>query len=84
MKITIFSTKSCAYCNSLKKWLNDKSISYIDYDINQNSAAAASMVKLSGQTSVPFSIVEYGENKMMKVLGFDRQKIESAIAEDNK
>jgi hypothetical protein len=42
--------------------------------------AAQTMVKLSGQMGVPFSIVEYENGKIEKILGFDRQKFESVLA----
>jgi glutaredoxin len=80
MKIIIFSAKSCAYCVSLKHWLDEKEVKYINYNVDQSPMAAQTMVKLSGQMGVPFSIVEYENGKIEKILGFDRQKFESVLA----
>jgi glutaredoxin len=74
MKITIYSTRSCPYCHALKNWLDEKSIEYTEYLVDQNPIAAQNMVRLSGQMGVPFSTIEYGkEGKLAKILGFDRQ-----------
>jgi glutaredoxin len=84
MKITIYSTEHCPYCVMLKRWLDEKSIKYTNFNVDQNPVAAQNMVRLSGQMGVPFSTVEYGDNKIEKVLGFDRAKFESIFKSENK
>jgi glutaredoxin len=83
MKITIYSTRTCAYCYALKKWLDEKSIKYTEYLVDENPIAAQNMVRLSGQMGVPFSTVEYGDDKQKKILGFDRQKFEAVFKAAN-
>ena len=80
MKITIYSTKTCAYCNMLKRWLDEKSVKYTAYSIDENPIAAQNMVRISGQMSVPFSTVEYDDGQTVNILGFDRQKFDIALA----
>ncbi len=79
MKITIYSTRSCPYCTMLKRWLDEKSVEYTNYNVDENPIAASNMTRLSGQMGVPFSTVEYGDNQMEKILGFDRPKFELAF-----
>jgi glutaredoxin 3 len=79
MKITIYSTRQCPYCVMLKRWLDEKSIEYTNYNVDENPVAAQNMVRLSGQMGVPFSTVEYGDKKMEKILGFDREKFEKVF-----
>jgi len=79
MKITVYSTKTCAYCKMLKGWLNDKSIEYTDYYVEENPFAAQMMVRLSGQMGVPFTTIEYDDGKIEKILGFDRPRFEAAL-----
>lgn len=79
MKITIYSTKTCAHCISLKRWLDEKSVKYTEYRVDENPIAAQNMVRLSGQMGVPFSTIEYDDGKQEKILGFDRPKFESVI-----
>lgn len=79
MKITIYSTRTCAYCHALKSWLDGKSIKYTEYLVDENPIAAQNMVRLSGQMGVPFSTVEYADGKQLNILGFDRQKFDFAV-----
>lgn len=74
MKITIYSTKTCGYCHALKSWLQDKKIDFTDYSVDINPIAARSMVNLSGQMGVPFSVIEKDDGSTVKILGFDRQR----------
>lgn len=64
----------------LKRWLDDKNVPYTDYLVDKNPFAAQNMVQLSGQMGVPFSTIEYGDGSMKKILGFDRAKLEAALA----
>lgn len=79
MKITVYSTKSCAYCKMLKSWLDSKSIEYTNYSVDENPFAAQMMVSQSGQMGVPFSTIEYEDGSVEKILGFDRQRFEAAL-----
>lgn len=80
MKITVYSTKTCAYCTMLKRWLDEKSVEYTAYNVDENPIAAQNMVRISGQMSVPFSTVELDNGKIENILGFDRNKFESVLA----
>ena len=79
-KITVYSTTTCPYCVMLKRWLDEKSIAYTNYNVDQNPIAAQSMVNLSGQMGVPFSTIEYEDGQMEKIVGFDRMRFEAALA----
>jgi glutaredoxin 3 len=76
MKITIYSTKTCVYCNMLKNWLDEKKIKYTNYSVDINPIAAQQMVQLSGQMGVPFTTIEDDDKDMIKILGFDRPRFE--------
>ncbi len=80
MKITIYSTTTCPFCNQLKQWLKGKGIEYTDYLVDKNPYAAQVMIQQSGQMGVPFSTIEYEDGSIEKILGFDRQKFETALA----
>ncbi|MFZ2545203.1 MAG: glutaredoxin domain-containing protein [Candidatus Saccharimonadales bacterium] len=80
MKITIYSTTTCPYCVILKRWLESQSIEFTNYMVDKNPIAAQHMVNISGQMGVPFSTIEYDDGKTEKILGFDRQKFEAALA----
>ncbi len=79
MKITVYSTKTCAYCKMLKGWLNDRSIEYTNYNVDENPFAAQVMVNISGQMGVPFSTIEYDDGRVETIVGFDRPRFEAAL-----
>ncbi len=80
MKITIYSTTTCPYCVKLKQWLDEKNVQYTDYLVDKNPYAAQAMVSQSGQMGVPFSTVEHEDGTVDKILGFDREKFQIALA----
>ena len=72
--ITIYSTPTCVYCNTLKKYLSEKNIAYTEIDVSENEKELEKMVAISGQMGVP--VVEIDEDV---VVGFDRQKIDQIL-----
>jgi glutaredoxin len=79
-KITVYSTKTCAYCNMLKQWLDEKGIKYANYNVDKNPFAAQMMVSLSGQMGVPFTTIEDESGQVESVIGFDKPKLEALIS----
>lgn len=80
-KITVYSTRTCPYCIMLKKWLDDKNIEYAAYNVDVNPIAAQQMMLISdGQRGVPFSTIEHEDGSTDKIVGFDRQSFEKALA----
>lgn len=80
MKITVYSTTTCPYCVMLKRWLDEKGVTYQDYLVDKDPYAAQVMIQQSGQMGVPFSTVEHDDGSIDKILGFDRNKFEIAFA----
>ena len=68
--IKIYSTPACLYCVSLKKFLEERGIEFIDIDVSKDRQAAEEMVKKSGQMGVP--VIDIGGEI---IVGFDREKI---------
>lgn len=64
----------------LKRWLDEKGIEYTDYLVDKNPYAAQVMVQQSGQMGVPFSTIEHDNGEMDKILGFDRERFNVALA----
>jgi len=67
----------------LKRWLDEKSVKYTNYNVDENPIAAQNMMRLSGQMGVPFSTVELDNGEMRKILGFDRPSFEAALNSAN-
>lgn len=68
--VKVYSTPACFYCVSLKKFLEEHGIEFMDIDVSKDRQAAEEMVKNSGQMGVPVVDID-GEI----VIGFDREKI---------
>lgn len=72
--ITIYSTPTCVYCNTLKQYLTEKHIAFQEIDVSENEQELEKMVAISGQMGVP--VVEIDGNV---VIGFDKEKIDEIL-----
>ena len=77
MKIKVYSTPSCPYCNMTKQFLREHNIEFEDIDVSQDQAAAIEMVQKSGQMGVPVIDID-GEI----IIGFDLPRIKRALKMD--
>jgi glutaredoxin-like YruB-family protein len=73
-KVKIYSTPTCIYCQTLKRYLEDRHIEFEDIDVSQDEKSANEMVEKSGQMGVPVVDID-GQI----VVGFDREKIEKLL-----
>ncbi len=58
----------------LKEFLSQKGVSYKDFDVSQDPAAAREMVNRTGQQGVPVTIID-GQI----VVGFDKNRLEQLL-----
>ncbi|MFN2198941.1 MAG: glutaredoxin domain-containing protein [Anaerolineales bacterium] len=70
-RVIIFTTPSCSYCRTAKRYLRQNSVPFKDVDVSRDTAAARDMVRRSGQQGVP--VIDIG-GKI--IVGFDRPKID--------
>lgn len=75
MGFSLFTSKTCAYCGQLKKFLDAKAAKYNIIDITDDYEKRLELQKLYGATSVPVLVREDGEymvglnmSKLMKML----------------
>ncbi|MDA3814760.1 MAG: glutaredoxin family protein [Patescibacteria group bacterium] len=68
--VTVFSTPTCVYCIVLKRWLDEKGVSYSEVDVSQDEEAQREMVQKTGQMGVPVLMIDEEV-----VVGFDRERI---------
>ena len=75
--ITIYSTTWCGFCKMAKKYFDDKGIKHTDKDIELDPAAQLELIKkLDGN----FRGVPVIDIDGQIILGFDRPKIDAALA----
>jgi len=73
-RVTVYSTPTCSWCNTLKTHLRKHRIRFTDIDVSQDQAAAQAMVQRSGQQGVPQTDIE-GE----MIIGFDKNRINTLL-----
>jgi len=72
--VTVYSTPTCPWCNTLKSFLRKNGIIFTDIDVSRDHEAARQMVAATGQQGVPQANIG-GE----WVVGFDQQKIKRLL-----
>jgi len=68
--VKVYSTPTCPYCVTLKKFLKEKGVEFADIDVSADEKALQEMIDKSGQMGVPVVNID-GEI----VIGFNRNKI---------
>ena len=80
MKVKIYTTTTCPFCKLEKEFLDSKGIKYENVFVDQDAAAAKKMIEESGQMGVPFTEIEKDDGSLVKILGFDKPKLEEALS----
>ncbi len=52
-RVTVYSTPTCSWCNTLKAWLRKNSIPFTDVDVSRDEKSAQDLVRRTGQQGVP-------------------------------
>jgi len=74
MKVKVYSTPVCPWCNKVKDFLRENNIEFEEVDVAEDREAAMEMIKKSGQTGVP--VIEI-DGKM--IVGFNEPEIRKAL-----
>jgi glutaredoxin-like YruB-family protein len=68
--VTVYSTPTCTWCNTLKSHLRKHKIRFTEVDVSRDPALAEELVRKSGQQGVPQTEID-GEI----IVGFDKTRI---------
>ena len=74
VKIIVYSTDTCPYCDMAKEYLQQKGVEFEEINVGKDSVAAQKMVAKSGQMGVPQ--IEIDGNI---IVGFDKAAIEREL-----
>ncbi len=74
MKVIIYTTPTCVFCQQTKKLLEEHQIEYEEKNVAADTQAAKEMVDLSHQMGVPVVVVEK-DNTQEVVVGFDKVRL---------
>ncbi|HAW72072.1 MAG TPA: NrdH-redoxin [Firmicutes bacterium] len=73
--IKVYTTATCPWCTKIKDYLSDKGLKYQEIDVGKNSESAEEMIALTGQRSVPVTVID-GE----VIVGFDREALDQQLS----
>ncbi len=73
-RVTVYSSPTCSWCNTLKAWLRKNSIPFTDVDISRDEHAAQELVRRTGQQGVPQTDIS-GQI----VVGFNQQRLKELL-----
>jgi glutaredoxin 3 len=79
-KITIYTTSTCAYCETVKKWLASKGHEYVVVNMDNKPEVRQEIIQLSGAMTVPVTIVEDESGAKNVTVGWNPAKLASAVA----
>lgn len=74
-RITVYSTPTCSWCNTLKTWLRKNNVPFTDIDISRDEKAAQDLVRRTGQQGVPQTdingqiVVGFNQSRLKELLG---------------
>lgn len=78
-KVKIYSTTTCPFCKMEKQYLEEKGIQYENIFVDQQPDEAKRLIEESGQMGVPFTEITKDDGSMVKILGFDKSKLNEAL-----
>jgi len=73
-RVTVYSTPTCSWCNTLKSWLRKNGIPFSDIDVSRDQNAAQDLVQRTGQQGVPQT-----EINGQWVVGFDQKRLKELL-----
>jgi glutaredoxin-like YruB-family protein len=74
MKVIVYSTSICPFCDEAKAFLKKNKIKFSDINVNEDKKAAMQMMVKSGQNGVPVIDID-GQ----VVIGFDKAKLKQIL-----
>ena len=81
MIVKIYKTTTCPYCKMEAEYLDSKGIKFEEIYVDKVPKAVQEMIAESGQMGVPFTVITKDDGSKVTLLGFDKQKLDSALAE---
>ena len=82
-QVIVYSTPTCPYCKMEAEYLQSKGINFEEIYVDKDPKAVQEMIAISGQMGVPFTVITKNDGSKVSILGFDKQKLDSALAESS-
>ena len=75
----MYTTTTCPFCKMQKDYFNSKNIEFGEILVDENPDEAQKMIELSGQLGVPFTVITKDDGTVEKILGFDKERLNSIL-----
>lgn len=79
MKITVYTTNTCAFCVMVKKYLDSKGHKYEVVNLDEQPDAREKVMELSGSQTVPVTVIQNENSEPSVVVGFSPPKLAAAL-----
>jgi glutaredoxin len=83
-EVILYATKWCSACRSARAFLEEQGIAYVEKDIEEDSAAAAELLRKAKEAGISASGVPVLDIRGTLVQGFDPQRIKSLLGDAKK
>lgn len=81
MKVTVYSTTTCATCHLVTGWLEKQNVDYTKKNTDEDDAAMAEFMTVNdGAIGVPFTVITADDGTQSKIMGFDQGKFKQALS----
>jgi glutaredoxin 3 len=74
MNVIVYTTPTCPYCRTVKQFLTQRGVPFVEKDVSADQEAAMEMVRRTGQQGVP--VIEIDGQF---VVGFDQSRLEHLL-----
>ncbi len=74
VKVKMYSTPTCGYCNIAKDFLEEKGVKVEVFDVSVDEKKRQDLIEKSGQMGVP--VLEIGDEI---IIGFDQARISQLL-----
>jgi len=79
MKVIVYCTTTCPYCEMLMDYLEENKVEYEKKLVDENIENKKEMMAISdGFLGVPYTVIEKG-GSVESVIGFDKNKIDDVL-----
>lgn len=79
MKITVFTTTTCAMCAQLKRFLDYKKIKYDSVNLDEHPERRGELEALSGLSIVPQTLIQATGELPQIIVGYNLSQLSKAV-----
>jgi len=72
--VKVYTTPTCPYCDQVKKYLKQKDVDFVEYNVAENKERAKEMIEKTGQRGVPVTVINDEA-----IVGFNQEAIDQAL-----